>query len=308
MRKKKKGLIITAVTVLAIALVLSTLFIIFNLRAPVIIVTEQYFIDLYGEKRFKKDINNASITLLRPVKAAVIANDAGDDIAPYTIAEISSKPYCVLFPRRFAQSARLYREQNPEAVIILLEGRLPINTDVSGLTVYGTDTENDYYKAGLIAATIAASASDEETKGKIAVFLMPGTARDAFLRGIKEEGTEYETKFYTSYTDISSTPALACVILAGTGGEILDKIPEIPVIAFSWLDPSMMTDNVILVIDDSPLAQLVQAVNMAVAVKAQEAEGEGEKTGGEERIGSKFIVSERKIFDSTLLQNISKMK
>jgi len=296
MKKKKKGFIIAVSLALAAALAFLTLFAIFNLRNPVIIVAEQFFIDIYGEKRLKKEVFNTSMTLFRPVKIALIDNKAGEDVVPYSVSGISSNPYCVLFPRRFLNAARLYKELFPNVDIVILEGQLPITGDTSGFFVYRTDIESDYYKAAAAAANIAATVSNEEIKGKIVVFMPNNSYREVITKGITEQELPVETLFYATYSDISKTPGLACVVLAGLGGEILDKIPEIPVITFSWLDPSMMTNNVILVIDDSPLAQAVQAVKMA---KAAEEEG---------FIKSKFIIIDRKIFNNSLLQIIRKIE
>jgi len=275
----------------SIALVLITaVFIVFNLRAPVLIVSEQYFISLYGEKRLKNEVFRSSLKLFRPVKIVSIANDAGDDIAPYAIAEISKKPYCVLFPHRFVRSARLYHEQNPEIPIVLLEEKSPGINNPPNMFVFGTDIESDYYKIGRLASILAG-----EEIGEIAVFLASDRSKDAFLRGINEEGAQHETVFFTSTPEDSEISA-SCIILAGTGGGILDRISGIPVIAYSWLDPSMLSGDVVLVIDDSPLAQVVMAVKLV--------------TAGERRalIPSKFIVSNSRYIDKGLLHKINKIR
>ena len=282
----KKPLIIAA----GLMLVILTPFICFQTRSPVLIVSEDAFNSLYGEKRIKTEILLDSLAMFRKIKMVTVANDAGEDIVPHAISEISSKPYCVLFPFRFSRSAKLYKEQNPDIPIILLEGRSTGN--VTGIDIkYKTDLENDLKNAGLAASLIA-------VEGKIAVFLentIEKQGKDAFLTGLGEEKAS-EAHFFTSYSSYRQIQDLSCAVLAGTGGEFMEGNTEIPVIFVSWLDPKFFPVNVVMIINDSPLAQAREAVRLFAA---------GENEG---LIRSKIHVQNSKIIDRKLLREIRKIR
>ncbi|MCL2174630.1 MAG: hypothetical protein FWB73_01165 [Treponema sp.] len=150
------------------------------------IVAEESFPNFYGKERIKNESFTASLILFRPVKTVFVADEAGDDIVSLAVGEISKNPLCVLFPLRYARSAKLYREQNPHIRTVLLEGRYSeesspssdaVGDEISGYYVYKTDVINDFYRAGLTAAAIHFFYEPEDrnidkTKpGDIAVFL-----------------------------------------------------------------------------------------------------------------------------------------
>jgi hypothetical protein len=150
--------------IIFVAIAVSIVPIIFFSRSPVLIVTEELFTDFYGEQRIRSETIRSSLALFRLVKTVVVANDAGSDIISLAVSENSARPYCVIFPLRFARAARIYREQNPQIPVVILEGRFSarepsfdfgINDDNSGFFVYKTDIENDFYRVGILAAAIA---------------------------------------------------------------------------------------------------------------------------------------------------------
>jgi len=317
---KKKFIILIIVTVIVITAITVPL-IIFNMRAPVLIVLEEYFIEIYGEKRLEREVFFLSLTMFRPVRIVTIANDAGDDIIPYAVINASARPFCVFFPVRLVVSAGVYRELNPGISIFILEGRSLQEKNLSGYYVYKTDINTDFFRAGLAAAAIVSDYNLTQvtrnrysefkrqlelesyepwpiSNGKIAVFIEPHIfiqAKEAFLQGLNQE-IQAETLFFSSFIDISDTEDLACIVLAGIGGELLEKISDIPLIAFSWLDPQMMPTNVLFIIDDSPFAQVIQAIRMASAGEAQG------------YVPSKVIVMDNKGINSELLKNLKKIR
>lgn len=304
-------MIVAASLVLAAIIVLA----IFYTRPPVLIVTEQSFIDLYGRKRIKNEALFSSFFLFRPVKTVEVANDAGDDIVPFAVAEISVKPYCVLFPLRFVKSAQRYRELNPDIPIVVLEGRYPekenpaekaLGADKSEYFIYKTDINDDFYNLGLAVSTLKPkeependdSASEVEKNDKIVVFIDRNLAylKDIFLKGLYNRGILTETQFFNSFSQYSETPNLSCVILVGLGYDYLDKKTGVPVISFTWIDPFLLPSDVVMVINDSPWAQARQAVRMV---------GAGEKNG---LIKSEFIVLNKKKFDGDVIALIKKTR
>jgi hypothetical protein len=311
MRKRLKKLIVPAGLALAALSVLT----IFYTRPPVLIVTEQSFIELYGKKRLFCEAFYSSVALFRPVKTVAVANDAGDDIVPFAVAEISGRPYCVLFPLRFVQSAQLYRELNPEIPVVLLEGRYPENenpaekalgADKSEYFIYKTDINDDFYRASLAVSALKPATeqkkddSSPETgkNGKIAVFLDRNLTqmRDVFLRGLYDRGVLMETQFFNSFSQYSEIPDLSCVILAGQGFEYMDKKTGVPVIYFTWIDPLLLPTDVVMVVNDSPWVQARQAVKMA---------GAGEKNAV---LKSEFLILNKGKFDRELIALIKKTR
>jgi len=292
---KQKKIIIGAAAVFAITIP----FLIFNLRAPVIVVSEESFTSMYGKKRMRKEMRNFSLDFFRPVKNAVISNDAGDDIIPYTVSDISRRPYCVLFPFRFVRSARLYQEINPDIRVVVLEGKYTGRTmPDTNFFVYRTDIETDFLTAGKMAVILGG-----QDGGQIAVFIDPqqnthygSVARESFVLGVNSQGIGFQPLFYTTVAAIQEDAVFASVILAGTGWEYLEKKTTVPSIALSWLDPALMPQDITVVFDDSPFGQLNQAVRLASL----------ERRDG--RIPSKITVLERKIIPKGILRKLQKIR
>jgi len=294
MKLKPKALVI----IVSLALVLLVPLLVFFVRPPVLVVTDLSFISLYGQSRIRRETLMSSLVLFRRVKAVSVADDAGSDIVPFAVSEVSSSPFCVLFPLRFAQAARLYRESNPRIPVVLLEGRhgggdfTSVGDNPNDYFVYQTDIENDFFRAGLAAAAL-----DMGKNGKIAVFLesrIRTQAREAFLRALNSLEKPPEALFYTSFSQFSDIPDISCVVLAGVGAEYMEKEAGVPVIFMTWIDPSLVPVDVVLVVNDSPWVQAVQAVRM---VKASMGQG---------LIQSKFQVLNGKSIDRNVLRKLKK--
>jgi len=296
MKLQLKFLVIIAVLALLAAVVPV---IVFFIRSPVVIVTDLSFISLYGEDRVRSESKRASISLFRRIKTAGLADDASDDIVTIAVSGFSSGPFCVIFPLRFVHSARLYREQNPQIPVILLAGRQNEDQFLSVLGnkagdffVCQTDIDSDFYRAGAAAATI-----NKDKSEKIAVFVEPylmSQAKEAFLRGVNTLEKPPETLFFTSAAQLNENSGVSCTVLAGTGVEYFEKEMSVPVIFFTWAEPAFLQDNVVMVVNDSPWAQCVQAVRMAA------------KKTENTRIKSEFLVIDKKIIDRETLRKIQK--
>jgi hypothetical protein len=289
--------------IICLAIILVIPLIVFNLRAPVLVVAEESFVAIYGENRLNRESFRSSLALFRPVKPVIIANDAGYDIIPYAITERSLQPYCVIFPSRFSRSAGMYRQLNSTARIVILDG-IYRSEHQDDFYVFRTDIEADYYRAGLVAAALS-----DNKSGSIAVFfdlrqsnVFRNRAREAFLRGVNEYGGKnalgdpLETMFFTTFSDYFDSAELSCVVLAGGGIEYLDQKAGVPIIMFSWLNPSLVPYDVVLVIDDSPLSQLQRAAAYVT---------EGQKEG---LIRSNFTFLNRRNINREILRKIAKME
>lgn len=282
------------------ALILFTPFFIYLARSPVIIVTDQSSVPLYGEARIRRETRNASFALLRKVKTVSVADDAGNDIVRFAIAEASSSPYCVIFPLRFARAARLYRENNSKTPVVILQGKYENDDLISVIGgsqndyfIYKTDIEDEFRKAGT-----AASILDMGKNGKIAVFLaqdIQSQAGNAFLRAVSRPDAPLDTLFFTSFDDFHEIPDLSCAVIAGTGIEFLGNNAGIPVIFLTWIDPSLMPYDVVVIINDSPWVQAVQAVRMT-GIRA--ASG---------LIKSEFLIINNKNIDGGVLRKLKKI-
>jgi len=270
----------TAIAALIVLAVISPLFV-FYIRHPVLIVTEESFIELYGKERINDESFSTSLALFRPVKIVTVANDAGEDVVPFAISEAAIRPYCVLFPLRFVRSARLYRDLAPNIPIVVLEGRYPeeespaegiLGADSSEYFIFKTDINDDFYRVGLAVTAIKQKilnkdgiyVAGEGKNDKIIVFLEQrlNEMKDVFLRGLYDRGKLLETHFFNNYTQYFEEPDLFCVVLAGLGSDFLDKKTEVPVISFTWLNPFLLPFEVVMAVNDSPMAQARQAVKM----------------------------------------------
>ncbi|MCL1958624.1 MAG: hypothetical protein FWF68_03390 [Spirochaetes bacterium] len=297
MKNKIKIKTITIIAIFALVLIIS--FFIYLVRSPVLIINDLAFISLYGEARIKQEGQISSLALFRRVRTVSVADDAGEDIVRIAITDVSSAPFCVIFPLRFARSARIYREQNPGIPVVILEGRhgndsiySVIGQNLNDYYIYKTDINTEFQKAGR-----AAVALDMGKNGKIAVFLDPqiqAQAANAFLQGMNSLGNPPQALFFNDFSQFSEIPNLSCIVLAGSGAEFMEKNEGIPVIFFSWIDPSLLPVEAALLINDSSLAQTVEAVRMVSA---------GQKEGF---LQSKFVDFKGNYIDRKILRKIYK--
>ena len=125
-----------------------------------------------------------------------------------------------------------------------------------------------------------------------------GTVKDEETEAVSAPAVELipapESRFYSNFSQFSENSGLSCVVLVDSGLEYLDKRSGVPVFIFSWLNPDFMPNAVVLVIDDSPWTQAVQAVRMA---------GEGRANG---LIPSKFHFLDKKLFNREIIRKIKK--
>jgi hypothetical protein len=294
---KNKIKIIVIIVVFALFLMVPFFF--YLSRPPVLIVTDLAFVSLYGEDRAKQETLWSSLVLFRRVYIVSVADDASVDIVRIAVSDASSSPFCVIFPLRFIHSARIYREQNPEIPVVILEGRhggsstnSVIGGNLNDYYIYKTDINTEFQKAGKVAAAL-----DMGRNGKIAVFLdtqIQAKAVDAFLQGMNSFENQPQALFFNNFSQFYEIPDISCVVLVGSGVEFLEKNEGIPVIFFSWVDPLLLQSETALLINDSSLAQVVEAVRMVMA---------GQKEG---LLQSKFVDFNRNYIDGKTLRKIYK--
>lgn len=276
--------------------------IVFLSRSPVLIVLEASFIPLYGETRVRDSIRRSSFALFRQVKLVPVADDVSVDIVRYAIQDVSGMPFCVIFPLRFAQAAQNYREHHPDIPVVILQGRTGKNANPAEFAIsyntedyflFRTDISADFYLAGLAAAIL-----NSDNYGRIAVFLEDDILPEgstAFLQALEDAEKPLETSFFTSFIEYYGIAELSIAVIAGTGIEFLERQPSVPVILFTWLDPSFIPLDVVLIFNDSPFAQTIDAVRMVRA---------GQRTG--EIRSRKEIFSGRSV-DNRTVRKIKKL-
>ncbi|MDR1318811.1 MAG: hypothetical protein LBJ90_04225 [Treponema sp.] len=278
-------------------------------RPPVLILTDIPFTALYGTQRARLRQLKASLALLRRVKPVIIADGTGPDMIVFAVEAASFRPYCVVFPARYAEGAKRYAERFPGVISVLLEnsgagirgyggsraGEDP--AEAGGLRVVRTDRRTDFFRAGLCAGIISGGQT-----GRIPLFLDKYAVfedQEAFFKGLQEGGTENSPLFFTAPSSLDNFNDLTCAVFAGSGAEISEKSPKFPLILFSWLDPALTTRETLLVFDDSPWALVVPVVKTVRALPAA-----GEVSSSETEIPSKILIISDRFTDNGILRSV----
>jgi len=259
---------------------------VFLARAPVLVLTEEPFIAVYGEARLKKERKSAERALFRRVKPVVIADGVSYDMVIYAITGASKRPKCVIFPRSQAEAAQRFHEQFPEQPAVILRGLVlaqELPAPDGFLCVYGTDREADMYRAGLCAGILGAERRNltdqaeeqpEKQPNTTKTYVlwqdntMQGTDREHFSRGIRESDPESNAIFVNVAVQLPDVKGIACVTLTGAGAEFLERNVPIPLILFSWVDPYVLPREVVVQFDDSVWALAAPAARMAALGQA----------------------------------------
>jgi len=255
-------------TVLIVLLLFSVPAGVFFLRSPVLVVTDASFKQLYGSQRSTVALVRNSLLLFRRLIPVPVSEQAGPDIIALVVERAFYSPHAVLFPKRYFEGARMYRDRKPGVPVLVMWGRNPLPQvflQEPGIVFVRTDNAADLYRAGLAAAVLA-----RET-GEL-LFFTDGSLQDqyrqAFGRGLRDQGFPGDPVYLDAFIDHAFYDGIGCVVLVGPATGFLEQNLEIPVILFSWIDPARTPRTVKILFDDSPLAQA------AGALRAFPAEGE----------------------------------
>jgi len=255
-----------ALAVILVALAVGAL--VFYGRSPVLVVTDALFIELYGKERIRRQRIAASFALFRRVKPVITADGVSPDILVAAISEASRHPYCVLFPAYLAPAAERFHLQFPETRAVILTGIRPSSEfprPDGVLCVYRTDQETDLYRAGLFAGLLGLKRISPDAQKTCFLWqdrYIQAAEREIFSRGLKESDPDAVVRFASSDSDIPDMEGISCVVLTRSGAEYLDRNAKIPLILFSWLDPSILPAETAAVFDDSTWALVVPAARM----------------------------------------------
>jgi len=290
--------------------------VVFSARAPVLVVTEAPFVTLYGEARLLQERKMAARALFRRVKPVLVADGVSPDMVVFAITEASKRPKCVLFARSQAPAAGRYHEQFPEITVVVLSGltSTPELPPPDGfLCIYGTDRLADLYRAGLFAGILGVAgrkivpqtenqdekpAEKQPEPAKTYILWQDRTiqqeGREHFSRGVQESDPDSNAIFINVAAQLPDVRGIACLTLTGAGAEYLERNTPVPLILFSWLDPIMVPQKVVVQFDDSVWALAVPAARMALR---RQAEG---------KIPSKPLIFSRKTSDNSIFRLLQK--
>ena len=248
--KKKLSFLIILITLIIIGIN-------FYSRDPVLILTDQSFISLYGSRRLWFRNVKTSIDLFRRVIPVIVHESSTPDLIAISLADTSSSPHAIIFPYRYLEAALFYNElllneasglRSSEIKIFVMGERhilpfLPVN-------IIQTDMEQDFYRAGLLSA-IYSSGNDVLIASGIT---LQNEFLEAFHAGLLNNG--FQGSYHVLYENEDSPrfENIGCLILIGNASSFITEDISVPIILFSWMNPSFTTQNVKIIFDDSPWA------------------------------------------------------
>jgi hypothetical protein len=230
----------------------------YRFRAPLLLVADEDFMVLYGSRRSVIKRAELSLRLFRRVAVARIAEGASPDVVAFAAAAAADRPYAALFPARHRQGAQRYAEQAPGIPVGVLGGGALFRPAENGeFRFIETDKKTDLYRAGRCAALFALRGG-----GGTLFFageLIDRDDREAFVRGLGDQGFAGAPVFVDRGTDYVLPEGLSCVVMTSPVENPLENNRDIPVILFSWVDPGFTSRSVKLIFDDSPWALAFEA-------------------------------------------------
>jgi len=271
---------LNVVFILALVLLLVGVASLFTFRHPLVIVSDDAFEALYGERRAANARISISLRLFRPVRNAMIAPSASAE-AIADAAELAGRgrvPVCVLYPDRYLAGARIYSTRFPGRKVFVIgdrpemtsQGRLGDTraTTVSegpNLIFFGPDRENDLYRAGMIAGFMP-------KQGRPVVrFGSPFNksleeARFAFSAGLAASGSNNDPLFLRPGDPLPVSAENISILIDGAPYSGLPSSAwiSVPRLVFSWMDPEFADVSVLLFIDDSPYSLAAAAFHRGV--------------------------------------------
>jgi hypothetical protein len=237
----------------------------FYLRAPLLVLTDDAFDELYGPARVEKAEFLLSLRVFRPLREIRVALAASPDGA--TIAAVvagghgSRLPSGVLFPWRYRSAAEAYSRLFPSVPVAVLGGPSPAAAIEGPIFQIPIDRRKDMLRAGIIAGMIA------EGTGK-AVFVLSGGGQAEetlanFRDGLSLGGFSGELRLADPASPQYSSAGAACIVVPPDAPPLPAFDPMVPTIWFTWIDPDLLPPHAVAVFDDSLLVvapYLVQAV------------------------------------------------
>jgi hypothetical protein len=232
---------------------------VFFLRAPVLIITDDSFNSLYGSLRSWLSRFESSFSLGRRVIPVQVSESAAPEVVVLAVEAVSSSPHAVLFPYRYYEAGRHYKEKFSGVLVLILGNKKGEVPEGEGLVPVYTARETDFYRAGLCAGLLA----KEGKNGDVLVFSdgsIPAGEKEAFMAGLRARAFIRNPVYAALDTDYQNYDDVSCVVLAGPAAHFFAKNHGLPVLLFSWLDPALTPAEVKVIFDDSPWALAAGAI------------------------------------------------
>ncbi len=259
---------VNTVFILSLVMILLGVASFYVLRLPLVIVSDDAFETLYGERRAANARLMSSFELLRPVRIAMVASSASAEAAA-DAAEFAGggkQPAGVLFPDRYLAGARIYSARFPERKVFVIgdrpevgaparadDGRTVAGNEEPALIFFGPDREKDLYRAGMIAGLMPKQGRPAVRLGSSFNKSMD-EASSAFSAGLASSGSNAEPLFLRPGDTLPVSAENISILVDGSPSMGLPSNAwiSIPRIVFSWIDPGLADPSVLLLIDDSP--------------------------------------------------------
>ena len=278
--------------ILLVLLIIVVLLMIFGIalrafftRPPVLVVIDISFSQLYGPERLERQFRSISYSFFRQAIPVLVDESAGPELVAIAVEETFGEPWAVIFPYRYIEGARRYKEAIPETQVLMVGS--PFRLDGDAFSFVNTDTDTDLYRAGMAAALF----TGEKRPLFFSDGVLPDELREIFRQGLADNGCLQEPVFLNSNANYSAWEEIGCVIVNGPASRFVEQKIDIPVILFSWIDPSLTPGTVKLLFDDSHLTLAVEALK---ALPAREISLPSSPSIFRERIGEKDIYSKLK--------------
>ena len=239
-------------SILILLLTFGSLFALYWVRPPVLIVSDSSFAMLYGPDRLSKAESRISRRFLRRIIQVIVDENAGPDLIAIAVERASQAPIAVLFPHRYIDGARQYMGAYPEIPVWVVTTMSSRSQEDEEFSFIGIDVALDLYRAGLCAALLA----DGKKVAFISEMSLSDEYREVFQEGLRAQGHLDDPTWGSFYTNYSSDDDLGCVILTGPATDFLEKNLDVPIILFSWVDPVFTPRAVKVFFDDSMWAML----------------------------------------------------
>ncbi|MDR2516577.1 MAG: hypothetical protein LBC88_04255 [Spirochaetaceae bacterium] len=246
MEKKKR--VLAAVILLGIPLLAAgTVLAVFFSRAPIVVITDEAFDIAYGARRIRFARLKTALAFFRPVKNVNIISGLESEVAVFAINTAAPYPYCVFFPWSFYRESRNYLEDRPDIPVGVFTGRMDVEAQSGDPVFFQTDIQTDIYRAGRAAALLAGG-------GEVLFMVDDNTTADlqAIFEAALRAGGHAGAVHYTASDQVPDGGGAyaAAVILRPPG------LLATPGVLFSWVNPAYTPDNVKVIFDDSPWAQV----------------------------------------------------
>ena len=261
----KKQLFLFIVMVVFFLLIASEFVYLYMKRPPILVVTDNSFALVHGQKRVQNRTAALSRTFFRQVKPVLVNENSNHDQISVALESVSEKPWVVVVPWRYLNGGRFYKEKNPDIPVLVVGG--PIGHIEEILSFARADLITDLYRAGASAARLAGGK-------KVVFFSDVFSASGANSAGISRE--EYEEAFSSGFKTVakdeeepvflannltySDYSEVGCVVVSGPASQFLEKNRDIPIILFSWIEPALTPFDVKVLFDDSPWTFIQKAI------------------------------------------------